>query len=162
MSTHEVVGRFRVRDGSELLAVRAGPEQVPFIVDTWAKSYSLALAQLHGAGDLEDMPKAEQTMILDRLYPRIRTTVQRGQALVAIAEEDPNVWLGHVVYEVTNSAPTVFYAYTVFAARRLGIASELLRLAGAHGGRCTCYTWAGLSLIQRLNLSFVAPKKGKA
>lgn len=159
---YEVAGRFKAGDGSELLAIRARPEDVPFIVDSWARSYSAALAQLHGAAEMDELAPAEQAAILDRLYPRIRRAVQEASALVAISEEAPGVCLGHVVYEVTTGAPTVFYAYTSYAVRRLGVAAALLRVAGAPGGRCTCYTWAGLPLIRKLGLRFTPPKKGKA
>jgi hypothetical protein len=153
---YQEAGRFKAADGSELVAVRARPEDIPFIVDTWARSYAAALAQLPGSD--------EEEAIRARLYPEIRQAIQREgcRALVAISEEAPSVCLGHVVAEVTNGALAVLYAYTAFTVRRLGVASELLRIAGAHGCRCTCYTWAGLPLIRRLGLRFTSPKKGKA
>lgn len=153
---------FTLTDGATVLEVRqAGPADVPFIIDTWARSYRNALAKLAGVEDLDEFPGRAGQAMTDGLYLRIRTTVQRVPVLVAVAPEDPAAVLGYVVAEVTTSGPCVHYVYVAHPVRRLGVATGLLEAAGAHGARCTCYTWAGLALAHRFRLRF-SPKRGKA
>lgn len=158
--TNAVVG-FTLPDGTELLARAATPGDVPFIVDTWARSYRDALAALAGASDLDELPGRAGQALTDALYVRIRATVQRVPVLVAVSPEAPEAVLGYVVQEVGPRGPSVHYVYVAHPVRRLGVARGLLEVAHAHGGRCTCYTWAGLALARRFQLRF-HPKRGKA
>lgn len=104
-------------DSIPFLIRKALPNDVPFITNSWLKSY-------RGSGEVQGIPNNQYFFFQHKL---IEAIVPRSIVIVAAAKEDPHIILGWLCAEVADTALLLHYAYVKNDYRKMGIGSGMLR-----------------------------------
>lgn len=97
----------------------ANDEDMPFVFDTWLKSYKKAAHQYLDWNNYV----TPQLKVINALIAR------GAQILVACNPDSPEHIFGYIVFEHINSLPIIHWIYTKFPFRRQGVAKSLITQA---------------------------------
>lgn len=121
----------------ELLLRRPEPGDRNFIVDAWLNSNVQLATRLHMPRSLY---RRHQRRLIDRLWSDPECTW-----LVACLPKDPSFIFGWACGEASDAGPVLHFTYVKQSARRMGVATALLRafFAGVEGTHLWCTHWTG-------------------
>ena len=138
--------------------VLAGPRAHGFVVDSFCKSYEPHLLDACGLGKAEDVPASLRRFLLSGLHSRVSRALRHGRLLMAVALDEPDIFLGYALVEESEAAVRVHYVYVLAHARRKGLARALVETAvGDTPDKARYYshhTPAGVALTRRFGLLY--------
>lgn len=110
---------------------RANDEDIPFIFNSWLKSYKQS-------GILSRSVNA--TIYYDNHHKLIQKIAMRATFYIACDKNDPNNIYGFIAGEYIENILVIHYAYIKHSFRRLGIAKELFNTFNHDTKNASCFT----------------------
>lgn len=99
----------------------ATPDVLNFILNSWLTSYSKLSHFARG------IPSRH---FFHYHHTLLSALLSRSECLVAVDQEDPNLYYGWIVYDKNGSMPCLHYCYVKKQFRQGGIGRELLKATG--------------------------------
>lgn len=126
---------------SQVQIRNATEADVPFIFNSWLKSYRSALA----------VKTVSNPVYFEFQHKAIEKLLQRSQVHMLCSPDDASQVFGYVVCEKVEEIPVLHYAYIKYAFRGMGLCKLLMQHAGLDkqtGGFYTHETHSTIKLLK--------------